>query len=433
MSKPIAPVAPAPIQSFEPEPPIDINKVLDARVDLTPPEVVIKDKPVTVVVPLEDDAPEDIKLFKPSAPPKEGEEPDNLDDPAPRKKESSKMREEMQKVLKQKAEIEKLAEERNNSLTTLQAELERTKADYEAKAKEELELKKKIAIGDPYQHPEMREIEAPWLSKRNEIMSEVEMTGQDPSKFNSWTFQAITRLKAAGAPGTPEYRQAIAELRQGYLQEFPEAEDYLMPALTLVKDGVSTSRKQDQFVTELNEQLPAVQFRQYQKQYEAAVSEYERDERVAFNPDEDIKMNDPLNTRVILRAMIDGSPEVQKAAEAAKAVVRSVMLPIRPVNPESLNGMDDGKKMEILQQHTARHRDGYLKLRSMMPEAIVALQVLPALFKRLTEAEDKLKLIGKEPSPSLRDEHGQFISREAPDVRDFKPTNPEMDKVTGRR
>lgn len=432
----------APIEEFKPSEPVDFEQVMDTRVSLeepahnivaNPPPKPPKDPDPVEVVENEGEA--DIKKFSPIPPDEEHRvTPDRK---AEKKAENSKIREELKKVAEERAAYEAQVKEYEAKVKEYEDRVTKVSNDFEAKNKEIEELRRQMAVGDPEQHPQMREIEQPWINKRNDVMAEVELTGADPKQFNSWTFGAVQHLAKAGEPGTDGYREAVAAIRQDFLRKFPESGDYLMSSMNLVREGVNTLKKRQAFAVELQNNYPTIQFKESMKHYEAALSQYEQDERRVFNPEEDIKMNDPLNQTCILRAMIDGSEEVRKAAEACKAVVKYTMLPPKPVDPASLEGQDDAAKVSILQNHNSKYVGAFTKLRSRAAEYLLAYQVLPALWKELEALRAKVK--EREPRPNL---NGNHIERQAvvqavdtDEVKGFQPVeNPELAAIkAGRR
>lgn len=348
----------------------------------------------------------------PEATPKKGERADA-------------MREQLKKLAQEREELAK----KNAEIEAKFTESSQTKAALEAKiAEREAELNRLRAdatVSDPARHPDVIKLSKPWNDEAASFAADMEAVADaDSNKVFGLVLNASKEL-ANLTQGTPEYKAALSQIRNSLTDEI--GENNLLGALKLVRDGAAKINEIKKVVSDIKSDLPRFQFTQQQKEYEKAKSEYEQIERTLFNPPEDIRQRDPYNQSVIMRAMIDASPEVKEAAERTKAFVRYVLLPPQPIPPDELEGLSDDQRSAKVTQHFDSHRKARAKLDAILAEALLARQLLPSVFKKSSEMETIVKNESRVIRPRVRDEQHAPSGDEPASIKEFKPSNSALD------
>jgi hypothetical protein len=81
----------------------------------------------------------------------------------------------------------------------------------------------------------------------------------------------------------------------------------------------------------------------------------------------------------------------------------------------------------------ARHTNANATLRKILPEALLARQLIPGLYARLSQLEsliagDRKVLRQKSDGTDMHKEIEEEEEIEASDIRNFKPTNPALEE-----
>lgn len=340
------------------------------------------------------------------------------------------IREQLNKVVEERDAERKKTSDAEAERERIRKEHDDFKKSAEERLKELDQIKASAAVGDPSTHPEVRKIADPWNSSAREFSSDMaDLTGSDPDKIFSMVLTASKRI-ADMEPSGDEYKKTMAEIRSELSNELGDGG--LLQGMKMVRDGAGAIRQIKGIVSEIKGDLPKFQFRQEVAFYSKAKADYDQIEANLFNPSDATKTADPMNHSVILRAMIDGSEEVKKAAEATKAFTRFAILPPPPIPPEELEGMSETARTQKVTELRNRHAKANNKLREVMAEALLARQLLPSLFQRISDLEDA---IGGE-RKALR---AQAKSGEAPQraeksvgIEKFEPSNDELEEFRKR-
>ena len=193
-----------------------------------------------------------------------------------------------------------------------------------------------------------------------------------------------------------------------------------------VRTGADNRRKVIDIINTAQSDIPNHIYKQQLNIYQADATEFEQEERQIFNPSDDVKQNDPLNQSVILRAMIDGSEEVKKAAQTCLAFAKYATLPVKPLDPNAFE--DPAKLQEAVLGNVKKHNETFKKMRRLLPEAFLARAVLPSLWKVYNDALKELESVRKgNPKPKIDGEEHVQPDEQARSIKDFNPVeNPDL-------
>lgn len=418
---PAAPAKPAanPALSFVPES-IPFEDIVDGDLPLTTPAPKVDPAPPappesSVALDGDFDIDKQVGLPAPEAP------------PAPAPKPKDKMRQELEKLAAEKKKADEELASRQKTLAEREAEYTKVQAQLQEREKELNEIKSRSFVGNPAEHPDIRAIADPWNSAATQFADDVEAMGGEAAEPLYEAIKTFSRTLADVEPGTPEYKEAMAKVREemGPLV----GQENLMTGIRMVREGASKILEIRGLMAEIKNDLPTFQYRQQAAAYQSALSDYQEIERGLFNPADDVKLRDPMNHSVVMRAMIDGSEDIAKAAEQCKAFARFVLLPPTPIPPEELAEKPENERAQLMTAHYERYNKATKKLRGVLAEALLARQVVPGLFKRIEELEAMVggerrivrpRLSGEAPPPAAGD-------GEEADIRRFEPSNQELE------
>lgn len=431
------------IKDFVPETIVDPFADMTPAVEPTPPPV---ETPPPALphedAPDADEQPLDIKQFVPqeldedpiTGRKREPKAPENK----PPKEHTSEIRKQLEKVNAEKKAVEDELQKLRDLQTQHETKYKELETQFQTVGSEYEEFKKKQSIGDPYQLKEVQDIILPFKQSVNSLSLEMQDDGVDNyNKLSSWLEQAVPRFMRAsavdkdGKRDDDAYRAEFEALRTEAADTF--GPDFTRQVMKHVRTGADNAWAAAKAVHEAQSNIPVHHFREAMRIYEAEASEYEQIERSLFDPPEDIKMNDPLNPTVIIRAMMDGSEEVRKVAQNAKLATRLGMLPVKPVDP---NSVEAERLQDVIRSTMGNHTQHFKKIRSILPEALVARAVLPALWRELETLRAQVKSQRDTPRPKLDGQSQVQPDEEEIDIRKFEPTNPaleEFERSTKRR
>lgn len=429
---------PAPITDFVPTGIVNLDDLLEGVTDVPkletqepapkPPEIEVPEP-----LPPEDREPEngepgDILQFKPV--------PSDVEkEPVQKKKDNSAMRAQLQKLAKEKADYEAKVEEYRKQHESEKTRAEQLQAERDEAKRQLDELSVKAQMGNPMAHPDVRKLTEPWNAKVPQLTTQLRESGLKTHQLDSWLGDRVRQYLDAGDPESEEFVDKMEALRDEVDQftsgirrdsDRASAQEKIM---TMVRDGASVGRQVQATVRELQANAPVYHYREQLSVYENEAREYENLEREFFNPSEDVRAADPLHQKVILRAMIDGSEEVKKAAENAKIFSRMASLPIKPINPQELEQIEPEKRNEAIHRHMSRYGEVKRRAVKLIPEALVAYAVLPALWNELETLRKQVKGDRQVPKPGIGARNDRPEDEEELPITEFVPVNPDVSKI----
>lgn len=431
----------ADIKDFVPTGPENIDDIFAGISGETPPvepkpPVEVPPTPPVETPPIEDDddEPQNIKDFVPQEfDIKEGKPKEPAGKKPKEKEHTPEIRKQLEKVAAEKKAAEEELQKLRDSLQERETKFKEVETQRDTLATEYEEFKKKNSIGDPRQLKEVQDIIRPYKQSVSSLVQEMEDEGvEDATQLESWLEQAVpafmraSATDASGVRNDEVYRAELERLRNEATQKF--GNEFTRHVMKHVRTGAENAFAAAKVVHEVQSNIPVHHYREAMRVYETEATEFEQIERTLFNPPDDIKMNDPLNVSVILRAMIDGSEEVKKVAQNAKMATKLGMLPVKPVDPTSV---EPERLQDVIKTTLSTHQQHYKKIRSILPEALVARAVLPAMWKRLQELEAAVKEGRNVPKPKLDGQHQEDDSLEKEiSVKEFEPENPHLAEFT---
>lgn len=424
-------------QDFVPTGIVNLDDLLKGVTDDTPPKDDAVVVPVEVIAPPSPDpspepGPADFKDFTPISHDGEGTP---IVEPKKPKADNSAMRSQLQKLAKEKAEYEaKVAEVQKER----EAEAQRVKdleAKYEAQRQEFEALSVRSQIGNPMAHPDVRKLTEPWNAKVPQLATQLRESGLKTHQLDKWLGDRVHQYLNAGDPESDEFVEKMESLRDevdsftSNIRRDSDRHSAQEKLMTMIRDGASVGRQVRTAVQEMQANAPLFHYREQLAVYENESKEYENIERDFFNPSEDIRMNDPLNQKVILRAMIEGSEEVKKAAENAKLFSKMASLPARPINPAELEQIEPEKRQEVILRHLGRYNEVKKRAVKLIPEALVAYAVLPALWQELETLRKRVAGERAVPKPGNSSQFEQPDDEGSASITEFVPQNVDLSKI----
>lgn len=423
---------PVPPTEFTPTGVVSLDDLLSGVVDPTvvaPPAPPVKPPVVAVSTPPPspepEDGPADFATFVPETAP---EEPSRSTQVKPAKNENNAMRQQLEKLAREKeasdAEVARLKQEYETSgkdLNRTQAELDSIRAEHER-------LTAKVSVGNPMAHPDIRKITEPWNSRIPQLATQLRESGVKVQKLDQFLSDRIAQYLDAGDPEGDQFVDKMEALRDevdrftGGIRRDSDRSSAQEKLMTLIRDGAQVGHRVRETISAMQANAPMFHYREQLAVYENEAREYESIERDFFTPTEDLRMGDPLHQKVILSAMIEGSEEVKRAAQNAKLFSRIISLPPKPLNPQELEQVDPSKRQEAQLIHLSRHNEAKKKAVKLIPEALVAYAVLPALWNELETL--RKRVAGERGAPKPRGGGSQRKDEEeinAP-ITEFTPT-----------
>lgn len=423
---------PAPPQEFVPTGIVNLDDLMegvvepgDTRSAVSPP---VEGKPPVASAP-EPEPPEsaepspgDFTTFTPDS--------SHLNEPEPTRKpkgDNSAMRAQLTKLAKEKADFEARVAEVQKEKEQEAQRVQELQAQYDAIKKEHEALSVRSQIGNPMAHPDVRKLTEPWNQKLQPLATQLRESGLKVHDLDKWLGDRVSQYLQAGDPESDEFVERMEGLRDEVDQytsgirresDRASAQEKLMG---MIRDGASVGRQVRATVQEMQANAPVFHYREQLAVYENESREYESIERDFFNPSEDIRMNDPLNQRVILRAMIDGSEEVKKAAVNAKLFSKMASLPVKPLNPAELEQIEPEKRQEAVLRHLSRHNEVKKRAVKLIPEALVAYAVLPALWQELEQLRKRVAGERVVPKPGVTGQGERPEDEESAPITEFTP------------
>lgn len=394
--------------------------------DVTPPPTQQNDTlpPEEEVIDVKNFVPDDIDIDTGKKKPKKG------DKPPVEKEHTSEIRKQLEKVNAEKKTVEDELAKLREQLQGGEGRYKELESNFTAMADQFEEFRKQHALGDPRQLPEVQEVLGSFRKSLRGLQTEMEDDGvESAAELQSWIEQVVPQFMYAAAADDSgkrddeKYQLELARIRGEASSKF--GPEYVRHIMRHVREGAENAFKVADIVQKAKADVPAHQYKEQLRIYQAQEKDFEEIDRKAFNPPEDLRQNDPLNVSVILRAMIDGSEEVKKVAQNAKLATKLGMLPVKPVDPSSV---EPERLQDVITSALNTHSAHFKKIREVLPEALVARAVLPAMWKRLQELENAVKGSREVPKPKLNEEQNLQPEDEEIDVRNFNPTNPLIEE-----
>jgi hypothetical protein len=382
------------IANFDPGPMPDISGILDGSVD---PSAQKSDPPATPVAepasatpkvdppsgePAADDADpfapiEDIGSPKSDDDPKPGETPKPAEgEPAPTA-DSKGLR----------AQLE-LANQRIKEYESGQASEEIRKQLLEVQEANK-RLQGQIHARDPHSHPEVIDLRREMQGKYAGVVRSMQISGEDPSFLVGFLQSNLPDLTAIGDPNSQAYLDKVGELRSS-LQERGISRESIGAILNLADQGVDNSKRMASKIKDISDNWTTYEAKSAREEHERIAKEWSSIERTWLNPTPDKLENDPYNPTVFMAKAIQGNDQLEsKLRQTGKALV-STFMPLPPIMPEDLAGMDDNEVSNYLENRVKTHSTKLRAFHGVVGDAMMFYRMGPSILRRLAEAESAL-------------------------------------------
>lgn len=420
--------APAPAVDFDDR----HEKNLDALFDENPAEPVDPpvvadepdDEPAPVDPPKTDDAPDDDDSDEDYEAPVPGKKTEADDEPEPENETVAR------KMAKENGRRAKQAEAK---ITELELEIDRVKADLEAR-EARLQEVESLQV-DPRDFPEVKEV-------RNKVLADVKrgaaMLGvKDPAVFRDNFGTYIQSFMDADSLDGAEFDSALGDLRKRIIKEVGGFEDdyedldyteqakadmIADKALSVIERAVPDTKKAMELAEKFKSRSKVSQFAVGTREYEAAMSEFKPVLDAIGDLPEDALKADPHSVPAIVARMVKESPEARRRVEKAKADVVEIILGPRALTPDEVAKLEaNGKDLKSF--YAERQKIVAEKRKKLLPLLVQGLATR-AVFA------DVLKKLSKYESDNAADED-EFDAMEQ--ARRPAPAVPKKKAVVGPR
>lgn len=416
----------------DPVPPAAANQTpppAQAKPTATPPPST--EKPAVVPPKAEDDF--SIDPLKPTEKKPDAVPPANDDETPgkPGRRSNDAIRAELKRIAAEKEEALKSSTELAERVKTYEEDLKKIREEREQLAERLKAAEITQTMGDPQNHPKIREISEPFNQKVKNFAEDYALVaGAESAPVFSAIINASKQF-ADVSPEDPDAAKKIAAISRGLADQFDDQQT-AREAIRLMREGAVKISEIRSTVAEIKNDFPTFQYKQQSEIYNRALAEYSELERTFFDPPTDVEAADPLNVGVILKGMIKSSDEVKNAADSVKNFARMVLLPPPPIPVDDGTGIDDTARNQKLIESQNRHLAAQKKLRSILAEAILARAVLPSVFKQLNDLTEVASGERRVVRPRLNgDQRAAAAATQEPetvDIRDFKPVNDKWDE-----
>lgn len=302
---------------------------------------------------------------------------------------------------------EQLAEHQRRLAEFESAQVAPLKGQLTEREKRIQELEGRLNARDPMAHPEVVALRQGMATRFQDTAREITMNGDDATGLQGILEQAIPKLANAGDPTSAPYLAAIRDLRQELLEKNLRPES-ISAIARLADQGVRNGYETNAKIREIGDNWQTYEAAEALKQWTNISKGWASVKERWFAPSDDQIANDPYNPVVYLAkvAKADESGAIKGQLDAtAKAVIESLM-PMAPVMPEDLQGMDPAHATEYLERRANNYTARQENFRAQIGPAMAFMRLGPSLLKRIKELEDKVTLYeGSTPVPD--NEKGQ--------------------------
>lgn len=393
---PVAPPEPAP--AVKPEPPpapkIELKDFVPPPVSLNPegpkPIPASGNEPLPAVV--EPKAPE-----PPVEPPQENG--------------IAQLRTRYEEMKASKLELEARLNESTALKAQREGEINQLRAELDA-------LRTKVSATNPWEHPDVRSITDPTNQELANLPSRLKMSPEEARAFqaNGNIPGLIGEFRAIGSPNDDGYAQRRRDFMMKVDDMFPDSGGAVRDAISRAAEALDRATMK---VQEVQQRGGVMSFEESKAEYDKISRKYDEDVlEHGFSVSEEFASANPNHVMTILSGIVSSSPEVQKITDSIKAVLKKAAIPPAPINPTELERLSPEERQAMFD---TRERDRSSTLESLMrqqPAQMLSYILLPSIFKKWQDAEERLKQIaGETPKPGAP----LPAAPQSMSVADFKP------------
>lgn len=322
-----------------------------------------------------------------------------------------------------RSELERVAKERKELEQSLERERAERLAEKERIAQLEKDLKEReVSTAPPVldaSSPEIRALADPWNRSRDQFTMLLEDAGVEDVATIGATLQAASKQLFALDPQAEDYKQKVAQIRSEIAREIPQ--DQVPAAMTLVREGARTIGQIVGLQQEYQQKAPEILKQRRREAWTKARSGIENLMSRSFSPPKELADADPLAPSVILRSILDADTDLSARATRIKQAALFAMSPPPEVDVSAIEDPREAeKRINATKESHTKMRDDFIGL---MPEAILAYQLLPGLVKKLQALEENVGKTRKTARMKLEDEPEYEDDEDGTetDIRKFEP------------
>lgn len=274
-----------------------------------------------------------------------------------------------------------------------QAELEQLKAQLE-------QAQAKLSVGDPWQHPSIREIVDPVNQEIQNLPNRLKMSKAEQKNYTPGNISQLTaEFRGIGDPSSDGYDERRQDFQYKISEMFPESGTAIRDVIARSADALERAESK---LAEVQRNGTLQSFEEVKRAHEANIARYkEQVENAAFQVSQEMLEAQPWHTKSVIARIVASSESAQATAEKIKEVLRKAAIPPAPISPEELNSLPPDKRDALIQKRQEEHQGYLVQMMKMQPEMLFAYQHFGIIFQKWQEAEERLKQIaGEVPAPS---------------------------------
>lgn len=245
-------------------------------------------------------------------------------------------------------------------------------------------IQERASEQDPSQHPEIQQLHSSIDQEFKALPTQL-MMSRDEVKSMARVPELLAKFRNVGSPEQDGYDERRDDYLSSVRQSFPEHHTEIKNFISKAAQQYDTIEKK---LHEIKETGGLRSFERVRQEYDSLAKEYSNEEQSFFAIDEATREL-PYHPKTILSNLIETAPKVKEVADKIKADVRKFLLPLAPLDPKELENLDPKARDEMLKTREQQHRNHSRQIGSQIPAALLALQVLPGIMKRLAELETK--------------------------------------------
>lgn len=315
-----------------------------------------------------------------------------------------------------------LAERLRGERDALKAKLEDAQNGYN-------DIQNRLSFRNPVEHPDVRNIVAPWDRELNIMAEEMNLSGENGTQLKTMAPTLVRMMQSLGDPSSQGYSDRKEEIIEAIGDNFPEDKK---DVIKLISKGARTLEEANAKIEELKSIGSDYETNQANENYNNISKAWDDLDKTFFKPSPDLIANDPMNPKVILHNLIDIDPQVKAKSEQIRKFVRYASLPLPPVDKREVSGMDDDAAANYLQSRTRHHSVAQQRFQQMATEALLSHACLPSIYKSLMDAKEEnsnIKMTTPKPGEDGKQTADDRDDGESGDVKEFslKPTQLNFD------
>lgn len=384
-----APNAATKVAEYEP-PPLDLDAVLNGTEPQPPPVAApaaapkpVESAPPASGEPKEDDDPfafieEEPKPPEKKAEPVAEEEPEpSADDREKRANENRGLRDQLAAA---NARLKELESGRAN---------QETEERIRKLTEEKTAIEERLHRQDPLAHPDVVALRQEMQAKYAQTARQMAINGDNPDFLQGFLQTALPELIQTGDPSGQPYLKKLTEIRDD-LKERGVRPESISQVLGLLDAGVENTIKTHAKVNDIKTNWMTYEAKRAREHHEAIAKDWAGVKSGWIKPTPDQLENDPYNPVVFLARAAEGNEKLAKEFEQTSKALVTTFMPLAPIMPEDLEGMDQNQVAEYLERREKSHQSRMEGFRKQVGNMAAFYRMGPGLLRKVKELEDQL-------------------------------------------